>query len=662
MKKLLIGIGGLVVILILVALIAPFLIPTDTYRNQLVTLVSQATGRDLNISGPVRLSFLPQIEVEANDVSLSNAPGASAPEMLKLKQLQVQLRFLPLLHGAVELGRFVLDQPEISLEVDKNGKPNWVFAPAGASPAAAAPAAPTSVAPTGQGFSGALSSLRLEDVRLVQGKISYIDDRSGSTQEVDDINVKLALLGLDTPLEVDGSATWHGEKLALSVGMHKPSALLAGEESGFDIKLDGQPLTVNLAGSITGLPPSKLGGTIDLTVPSIRGLAKWAGATLPSGGGLEKLAIKGKIDMEGPKVAFTDAAISIDAITAQGSLAVDTSGARPYLKGTLAVDKLDVNPYLPPDTSGSAGRAGGCTGDGRCSHCPCGGVERRADRCFRAGRCRCRLRSQGRIDPLSQNRGRPQRGRRSPQECEVGPRFESAFAIPGPRSGKDFGRWQRRHAGRCAEFLAGRVAGRTLLTAAAGTDRLSGNGKLTLDVAGSGKSQRALINALNGKGALDVTNGQLKGVNLIALAENATSALTGVNGDNRTDFGSMTGTFTITNGIAHNNDLQLKSGIIPITGAGTVDLPNRTVDYKVTVSLAGAIGVPVLITRPWGNNSYKPDLAGALHGRRPKAGCCAQSTPLPRHGWCRSGCLRRGRGGGQAQGPVRQVSIPDRAD
>jgi AsmA protein len=613
MKKLVIGIGGLVAILVVVALVAPFLIPTDTYRNQLVSLVNQATGRDLNISGPVRLSFLPQIEVEANDVSLSNAPGASAPEMLKLKQLQVQLRFLPLLHGAVELGRFVLDQPEISLEVDKNGKPNWAFAPAAAAPTTAAPAAPAPAAPAGQGFSGALSSLRLEDVRLVQGKISFQDDRSGSTQEVDDINVKLSLLGLDTPLEVDGSATWHGEKLAINAGIHKPSALLAGDESGFDIKVDGQPLTVSLAGSITGLPPAKIGGTIDLTVPSVRGLAKWAGATLPSGGGLEKLAIKGKIDMEGPKVAFTDAAISIDAITAQGSLTVDTSGARPYLKGSLAVDKLDVNPYLPPQTNTAAGQPAAAPAVGSAAGSAAGWSDAPIDdSALGAADADFDLKS----------------GSILYRKIAVGP---SAAAVHLKSSKLDvdlsqLSLYQGQGHGKISvdgsgatpsialDFSLAGLQVEPLLTAAAGTDRLSGTGKLTLNVTGSGKSQRALINALNGKGALDLTNGQLKGVNLIALAENATSPLSGVSGDNRTDFGSMTGTFTIINGIAHNNDLQLKSGIIPITGTGTVDLPNRTVDYKVTVSLAGAIGVPVLITGPWDNISYRPDLAGALQG------------------------------------------------
>jgi len=542
--------------------------------------------------------------------------------MLKLKQLQVQLRFLPLLRGAVELGRFVLDQPEISLEVDKTGRPNWVFAPTAPVPTPATPAAPTATAPESSSISGALSNLRLEDVRLVDGKISYRDDRTGSSQEVDGINVKVTLLGLDTPLSVEGSATWHDQKLATTIGLHKPSALLAGQESGFDIKLDGEPLTVSLAGSMTGLPPTKLGGTIDLSIPSIRGLAKWAGAALPPGGGLEKLSIKGKIDMQGPKIAFTDAAIMIDAITAQGSLAVDTSGARPYLKGTLAVDKLDVNPYLPPPApTSAAGKATAETSASGIAAAPAqtGWSDAPID-----------LSALGMADAdfdLKTGSILYRKIAVGPSGVDIHLKDKKLILTLGQLAlyqGQGQGKVTVDGSGAtpsvALDFSLAGLQVEPLLVAAAGTDRLSGTGKVTLDVTGSGKSQRALINDLNGKGALDLTNGQLKGVNLIALAENATSALTGINGDNRTDFGSLTGTFTIVNGIAHNDDLQLKSGVIPITGKGTVNLPNRTVDYRVTVSLAGAIGVPVLVSGPWDNLSYKPDLAGALEGAVQKPG------------------------------------------
>jgi AsmA protein len=98
-------------------------------------------------------------------------------------------------------------------------------------------------------------------------------------------------------------------------------------------------------------------------------------------------------------------------------------------------------------------------------------------------------------------------------------------------------------------------------------------------------------------------------VNFIAMAQNATSALTGAKADDKTDFGSLTGTFTITNGIMRNNDLQLKSPVAPVTGAGTVNLPERTVDYRVV-----AAGIPILVTGPWDGLHYRPDLAGVLQG------------------------------------------------
>ncbi len=191
MKKILIILGGLVVLVIVAAIAAPFFIPTDTLTAKLIAAVKQSTGRDLKIAGPVKLSLLPQLEVEASGVSFANAPGAHDPDMMQLKKLEVQLRVLPLLHGGVELGRFVLDEPQISLEVDKNGRGNWVFAgpTAARSPPPAAPAAP----PASAGASGganALAELRLDDLRLDNGKVSYRDDRTGKTEEISAIDMK----------------------------------------------------------------------------------------------------------------------------------------------------------------------------------------------------------------------------------------------------------------------------------------------------------------------------------------------------------------------------------------------------------------------------------------------------------------------------------------
>jgi len=626
LKKWLIGIGALVVLVVVALLVAPFLIPTDTYKAQLVSLVKQQTGRDLAIKGPVRLSFLPSVAVEASDVTFANAPGAHDPNMVSLKKLAIELRVLPLLHGGIELGEFVLTEPQISLEIDKNGKPNWAFAtaaPAAGAPGAKTPTAAPAPAAAGGGGGLPLSGISLSDVRIENGNISYRDDRTGVEKEVSAINMKLALPSLSSPLAAEGSAQYNGQKLALSLGVQKPDALLSGKESGFSIKLDGAPLTVGFAGNMTGLPPQKFGGTIDLTVPSVRDLATWAGSPLPPGGGLQKLMIKGKVDAAGSKYSFSDADIAIDAITGKGSLAVDLGGAKPALKGSLAVDKLDVNPYLPPETGAGAG-ATPASAPGAAK--PAGGAPA-APAAASSGW------SDAPIDVsglgLANADFDVKAGSILYRKIQVGP---SALAIHlkdskletdlsqltlygGQGTGKINVDGAAPTPGVAMNFSLSGVQVEPLLQAAANMDRLTGTAKVNFDVAGSGKSQRALVSALNGKGAFALADGELKGVNLVSLAQNAAKSITGgTGGDNVTPFGSLTGTFVITNGILKNNDVQLKSGVVPMTGAGTVDLPNRHVDYKVTPSMAGLVSMPIIVSGPWDDLSYRPDLAGALQG------------------------------------------------
>jgi AsmA protein len=616
-RKLLIAIIAVVVVVVVALLVAPFLIPTDTYKAKLIALVKADTGRDLTIGGPVKFSFLPAVELEANDVAFANAPGAQDKDMLQLKKLEIELKVLPLIHGAVELSQFVLTEPQISLEVDKTGKPNWQFAaqapasPAGAAPASAAPAAQ----PQAASAALPLSQVSLGDVRLVDGSVTYRDDRTGKTQAISAIDMKLSLPNLQSPLAAEGSAQYNGQKLSLAVGVDKPAALLSGGESGFHIRLDGAPLTVGFTGDMTGLPPKKLGGTVDLTVPSVRGLATWAGSPLPPGPGLGKLVIKGRVDVSGTTYQFSNAAIAIDAIAGQGAIAVDTGGAVPSLKGSLTVDKLDVNPYLPPETApASSAPAASSGGGGPAAQASAGWSDAPID-----------------LSPLKLANADfdVKAGSILYRKIVVGPsaltlhlhggKFEADLSQLSLYSGQGQGKVSVDGAAPtpaiAMNFALSGVKVEPLAQAAANTDRLSGTGKIDFDVAGSGKSQRALISALNGRGAFDLANGQIKGVNLIALATNAAKAVTGgTSGANETDFGSLTGTFTITNGILKNSDLKLTSGVVPMTGAGTVDLPNRHVDYRITPSLAGTLQIPIIVSGPWDNLSYRPDLAGALQG------------------------------------------------
>ena len=93
----------------------------------------------------------------------------------------------------------------------------------------------------------------------------------------------------------------------------------------------------------------------------------------------------------------------------------------------------------------------------------------------------------------------------------------------------------------------------------------------------------------------------------------------------KTDFRRLNGTFVIANGIATNNDLKLDSQHLHASGAGTVDLPQRSLDYTVRPKLVANLGgdggeanaagieVPVHITGSWEKPDISPDIEGAIN-------------------------------------------------
>jgi AsmA protein len=567
---------------------------------QLADSVRQATGRDLRIAGSVHVIVLPSIGITAEDVGFANAAWAATPEMAKLKSLEVALRVWPLLQGRIEIARLILTDPEIALEVGKDGVGNWVLATPAAAPAATAGGAGSGRATL------PLPDLRLDDVRLDGGRITYIDHRSGSTRSVDHIALHVGLPGLDAPLVVDGGLRWNGQDLRLAFGTARPGALLGGGESPAEVKITAPLLNVAFTGSLAGLPPRSGTGTVDVSSSSLRQLIAWLG-TPPAlkGDVLGPLAIKGKLAFAGDEIDFSEASFALDTLRADGMLGLATGSAKPLLKGRIKLGPLDLNPYLPESGQGGGGRPVAAT-----SAAPAGWSDAPIDlSALRAADADIAIDADSiRFRALAIDRSQlaltlkdghlavdlPEltlysgngKGSLTVDASQASPSLALTMAISGTEVGP-------------------------LLAAVLDTERISGNGNVELSVTGHGGSQRALVGSLDGHGALGLTNGTVKGVNLLGLAESALPGGKGAGGGS-TEIGTLTGTFRITDGVVRNDDLQVTSGAVPMTGAGTVDLPQRRVDYKLVPQLAGAIKVPVSISGPWDNLSYRPDAADAL--------------------------------------------------
>lgn len=174
-----------------------------------------------------------------------------------------------------------------------------------------------------------------------------------------------------------------------------------------------------------------------------------------------------------------------------------------------------------------------------------------------------------------------------------------------------------------------------LLKDALGSNRIEGRGNVRLDVAGTGTAFGQIRKSLNGSAALDLRDGNVRGVNIAQAVRKAKAKIGELRGDappqsgnasagDKTDFSELSGTFRIAGGVARNDDLSIKSPLIRVSGAGEINLGEERIDYlaKTTVvsTLEGQGGpelqalkgltIPVRLSGPFDAIGWRIDVAG----------------------------------------------------
>ncbi|MGH6785073.1 MAG: AsmA-like C-terminal region-containing protein, partial [Sphingomicrobium sp.] len=173
-------------------------------------------------------------------------------------------------------------------------------------------------------------------------------------------------------------------------------------------------------------------------------------------------------------------------------------------------------------------------------------------------------------------------------------------------------------------------------------DRLEGKGDVTLDVTTAGASVNAMKSALNGTAKVNLRDGSVKGINIgeilrrgrtmlggspSAAAGGAPSAAAGQSADDKsqkTDFTELSASFTIKNGVAHNEDLDARAPLFRLGGAGDINIPQSSLNYVAKASvvatsqgqggrerdrLAG-LTVPVKLSGTFDDLKYDVDFRG----------------------------------------------------
>jgi len=123
--------------------------------------------------------------------------------------------------------------------------------------------------------------------------------------------------------------------------------------------------------------------------------------------------------------------------------------------------------------------------------------------------------------------------------------------------------------------------------------QLTGAGNITANLNSKGSTSTEILKNLMGQGHFSLNNGSLHGINIPYWINTGLSllhkeSLPELPGETKTDFGNLTGTFTITNGVFSNNDLILKSSQLYATGAGTADLVKQQINYQFSAQMVNS--------------------------------------------------------------------------
>ena len=681
---------GLFAFVAAAAVAAFVLVPTGLIRDRLQAEVKARTGRDLVIAGPTSLSLWPRPSVSVRDVTLSAPPEMGAQPLLKVAEVEVAVQILPLLLHDVSVDRLLLRRPQFDLRVDANGRRSWDFAaldmPRGAIKLAQAGSGDKALPKELQDFmkgstepdkrapnappKSRVGDVSLGNVSIVDGSVHYRDARSAVDETVTGLNAQLALANIASPLDVTSDFTWRGEAVALTAQVSPFRALLEGRPIEARIKSSAGPLSLSFEGTVTPGNDLDLDGRVKADAAAIDRLAAWTGrplaGSLPGG-----FSIDARVKQTATLTAFNDARLTVGPLTGSGTLSVDTHGARPYVKGAIRVATLDLNmlqaigekPALTPVAANTPVARPAPTQPA--NPAPPQSIED--------------LLKDDTAPVVAarkpQVRGYTKRQGWSDDALDLSP---LGLVDADVRLGFDHIVWQDLSTGVGQISLAmkskavrisledvqlydGRARGIATIDAAAGDaivganvvvdgvsalpflkavsdfDWLSGRARVAIAVAGRGATERQIVSTLNGKADIAIADGALLGLNINTIVTNLGRGKFGGldrSPTEKTDFSEFAASTQITNGIAHNDDLRIASAQLRATGAGTIDLPQRTMDYvlkpKVTAGVGAGLDVPLKIVGSIDKPTVTPDIGGINPNQAVKAIQDAAKTPAGR--------------------------------
>jgi AsmA protein len=634
-----------------VALIV-FFDPND-FRGEVSEAVKEATGRELVIEGDLSLSIFPWIAIDIGRTELGNAEGFADEPFLSFDNARLSVRLMPLLlQRQIAIDTASLDGFALNLAVAQNGVTNWDDLASAGQPAAAAPAGGSGSSPI---------NLDVQNIVLSHANVVYSDLQSNSRYTISDLTVETGRIVPGQPSDI--AAEFSLEASPGDMGGHVSISATIEPGPGFqqialsdlnvsgDIRgvvaqsmqfnFDARAMEVDTAGqrvTLGEMDLSALGISMSANVEpfsyaatpqpqmtlrvnefSLKELLQTMGSEAPvtaDPNALQRISFSAHAAVSESAIALSDMTLQLDDTTMTGKLSLPAT-ADGALTFVLSADSINLDPYMAPASEEDIATTDTEEGD----------IE----------------------IPVETIRALNASGSIKLAEAYLsGLKFENMQLGINSAGGKlrlypiaaDL--FDGKYAGDVRVDASGDVPSIAVNESVAGVsltplalsmfeqENIAGtiNGNFVLS--GSGANVAAIQQDLDGTMSFELLDGEWQGTDVWHQLRSARAAFRGetapqVRTPVRTEFTSVTVSGNVNDGVFTSDDLLAELPFMQLTGNGSVDLTQATVDYSLLArvldrpELQGSATadeladfskaqIPLSVTGPLSAPSVRPDI------------------------------------------------------
>lgn len=639
--KWLLGIIVMLVLIVGVGIAAMVnLVDWNDYKETIQNQVKEQTGRELEIAGDLSPSFFPWAGLSVGKIAVANASGFGDLPFASITSADVKVKLWPLIKREINVRTVELKGVQLDLQRNADGTTNWDdLIQSATTTTTTTESGNTEVSKEVEGSGPTIAAIAVGGIQILDANVKWNDLMTGTDAALTNFNLTTGAIELEKPFDLNLNFTVASNSMDLNADIKGSGELVMDLEGqtytvkGFKLTTDAKggalpngelvmnfgadvianlvDQTVDVSSLNLGMLGIELNGTVNVTnldtEPTVTGqigsnefnpreLFTKLGIEAPvtaDGSVLKTASLKLALAATPAAAALNDLIIKLDDTTFSGQASLPNLAATmPPVRFDFNVDAIDLDRYLPPGTV-AEGEAPADTSETAALEAsdPDAPIELPIemmrqldiDGTFSVGTVKIsNLTTKDIVIPLKASGGKI--ALQDIQASLYEGKFDGTMGLDVSGDTPTYG---------VKMGLLGIQADPLLADLTQKDSFLSGGGQFNTDITTAGNTVNAIKAGLNGGFGAEFSDGSINGINIGYQIRRAKAALTGQSlaeeeGSVKTDFSSLTMSGVFTNGVMNSDDLDMRSPLLRLGGAGRVDLPGENVDYTLTTLITAS--------------------------------------------------------------------------